>query len=294
MDATWLLSWWNLVFIAPLALAMLYIGVYAFTGVTFGEADADAGVGAGVEADAGGGVGHGDGDGFDHGHDHGHAAVEPDHEASFVQSLLSFLGFGKAPLSIVLTVLLIGWGVLGLLTNFALQHVVPADWMVAAASLPVAGFGGLALTGAVTRLLAKWMPGTETYAVGKAELIGLTGTATLNIDRGFGTANVRDRGGDLFQVSCRVYAHGRELAKDSRVVLVDYDSAGDFFYVAPFEPGLGRQAASALQKPAAPVAARVEPATEPAGELAGEPAAGRAGVKPGPAAAEPPRAEAAE
>ena len=37
-----LLAWWNLIYILPFGLALLYLGLFVFTGITFGDADADA------------------------------------------------------------------------------------------------------------------------------------------------------------------------------------------------------------------------------------------------------------
>src|SRR5688572_26436424 len=49
MNADWLLGWWNLVFIVPFLLALIYLGVYTVSGITFGEGDAQFG---GHDADA--------------------------------------------------------------------------------------------------------------------------------------------------------------------------------------------------------------------------------------------------
>ncbi len=46
-----LLAWWNLIFILPFGLALLYLGVFVFTGITFGDADADADMDADADAD---------------------------------------------------------------------------------------------------------------------------------------------------------------------------------------------------------------------------------------------------
>src|SRR3989440_12545056 len=43
MTIQWLLAWYNLIFILPLFLALLYVGIYAVSGLTFGDTDVDAG-----------------------------------------------------------------------------------------------------------------------------------------------------------------------------------------------------------------------------------------------------------
>ena len=41
MNAEWLLNWWNLIFLLPFGLALLYLGLYTISGVTFGDGDVD-------------------------------------------------------------------------------------------------------------------------------------------------------------------------------------------------------------------------------------------------------------
>src|SRR4051794_14098057 len=47
-----LLAWWNLIYIVPFALALMYLGLFVFTGITFGDADADADFDADADVDA--------------------------------------------------------------------------------------------------------------------------------------------------------------------------------------------------------------------------------------------------
>ena len=42
MPLNLLLAWWNLIYILPFALALTYLGLFVFTGITFGDVDADA------------------------------------------------------------------------------------------------------------------------------------------------------------------------------------------------------------------------------------------------------------
>src|SRR3954447_21267987 len=41
MTLEMLIAWWNLIYILPFGLALLYLILYAASGLTFGEADAD-------------------------------------------------------------------------------------------------------------------------------------------------------------------------------------------------------------------------------------------------------------
>src|SRR3954462_12372975 len=51
MKIEWLFEWYNLIFVVPFVLALLYVGIYAVSGLTFGDTDVDAS-GADVDADA--------------------------------------------------------------------------------------------------------------------------------------------------------------------------------------------------------------------------------------------------
>src|SRR5690349_3201668 len=50
MKIEWLFEWYNLIFVVPFVLALLYVGIYAVSGLTFGDTDVDAS--ADVDADA--------------------------------------------------------------------------------------------------------------------------------------------------------------------------------------------------------------------------------------------------
>src|SRR3954468_14336015 len=51
MKIEWFFEWYNLIFVVPFLLALLYVGIYAVSGLTFGDTDVDAS-GADVDADA--------------------------------------------------------------------------------------------------------------------------------------------------------------------------------------------------------------------------------------------------
>jgi membrane protein implicated in regulation of membrane protease activity len=266
MPASLLLTWWNLVYLVPLGLALIYVGVYAFSGLTFGDdvsveagtdadlhvdadadvdaeadvdadadldADADADMDAEAEADT---EVHADVESETH--DLGHAH---DHEPAggsrmpFYLTALSFFGMGKVPLSIILMVLFLSWGTIGLIVNGILRNLVPADWMVALGSLPAAGVGSVFVTKAIGGALRRWLPSNETYVERKAELIGMTGEAMFDINSSFGRVSVRNRHGDLFQVPCQTYDDAVSISKGDKVLLVEYEAAEGVYYVTRYE-----------------------------------------------------------
>jgi hypothetical protein len=257
MSADYLLAWWNLVYIVPFLLALLYLAVYAVSGVTFGEGEMELGgdLHADFDADADfhADVDHDFDDGADHDlngeADHdlngetdadahleapggGGAAV---HDVPFHLTAMSWLGLGRVPLSILLMVLLITWGVIGFIMNVVLAPLMPWPSMTVLGSLPAAALGSLFITRGVVRLVGRWMPTMETYARRTGELVGTSGEATYNIDQEFGMANVRDSRGDLFQVACRVYPDGQPIVKGTKVLLVDYNDDQKWFFVTPYD-----------------------------------------------------------
>jgi membrane protein implicated in regulation of membrane protease activity len=262
MTLQWLVNWWNLIFLLPFGLALLYLGLYTVSGVTFGESDLDADhdfdAGADVDvdadADAGADVDHGidhdvdadadaDAD-ADHDADTDHdtdSDSENEAQASPVLAIVSWLGVGKVPLSIVLMVFLLTWGAAGLLCNLLL---VSRGAMAAAISLPMALMAAVLVTHWVSWFIGRYLPLYETTAKRRHALLGATGEAILPIDQRFGMASVRDETGDLYQVPCR--ADDPPIPKGSTVKLVSYNAKQGIFYVTQIEPARARTETRAL------------------------------------------------
>ena len=269
MNIQWLLAWWNLIFVVPFGLALVYLGFYTLTGVTFGDADADvdadadldadADVDADVDADADADVdaevdadadvdadveADADAD-ADHDVDADHDAdadADADHDADAVGGrsplalgLFSFLGVGRVPLSILVTVLLFTWGAAGFIANALAQPRLGDGPKVALVSVPVAAVAGLLMTRAVSGLICRFMPLNETSARRRHELLGHAGTAIYPVNEQFGLAAVRDGEGNLFQVPCRVEPGREPIGKGHGLLLVGYSARQQIFHVIPDE-----------------------------------------------------------
>jgi hypothetical protein len=148
-----------------------------------------------------------------------------------------WLGVGRVPVGLVLMVLLFSWGFVGFITNNIVRPIMPSDWMVGLASLPLALLGSMLTTRTVTRLVATYMPLTETSAKRHEALLGHVGEAMYAIDRSFGMASVRDKTAGTMQVPCRVGDDREPIAKGSPVLLVSYDATDKMYTVIPYELG---------------------------------------------------------
>ena len=239
MNAEWLLNWWNLIFLLPFALALVYLGLYTASGITFGDgdlgadgdldADADADVDHDLDADHDLDTDH-DAD-ADHDADSDHdAETEGEHESQVSPHLaaITWLGVGRVPVSVLLMVLFLTWGAVGFVINAALERRGAAAALI---SVPGAAVAGLLVTHFVAVLIARYLPLYETTARRRHELLGSIGEAVLPIDQRFGMVCVRDDTGDLYQLPCRMNSEGDPVPKGSKVQLVSYHAKQGLFYV---------------------------------------------------------------
>ncbi|HSZ60034.1 MAG TPA: hypothetical protein VK797_30605 [Tepidisphaeraceae bacterium] len=249
MTAQWLLNWWNLIFLLPFALALLYLGLYTASGITFGDADVDHDFDADGGFDSDGDVDadhdldaeHVDADhdvDSDHDADGDHDAdsdSDADHPSQIPihAAMLSWMGVGRVPVSIVLMVLLLTWGVAGFLTNAFLQERGAA---AAIMSIPLAALTSIVLTHLVATAVARYLPLYETTARRRHALLGSVGEAILPIDQKFGMVGVRDATGDLYQVPCHTDEPTGVIPKGAKVQLVSYNVKQSLFCVRRHEP----------------------------------------------------------
>lgn len=248
MTTQWLLNWWNLIFVVPFLVAVLYLAVSVVSGLGFGdgdvdgdadvETDADADVDTEVEVEADGDI-EADAD------TDGDADADTDHEGvPLYMTALSWLGLGRVPLTLMLMAMLLGWGLVGFAANRLLWEDMQqrgAAEQLPMISIPVAAVGSLLLTALFAQLMGRWLPLNESYVSRRHELLGLVGEAVLPINREFGMAFVRDERGDGFQVPCRLSKDAQPIDKGAKVRLVGYNGKQKLFYVQPSDSAAGQQ-----------------------------------------------------
>jgi len=156
-----------------------------------------------------------------------------DHDGVFGH-FAGFLGFGKVPFMMVLTVLIASFGISGLLYNWVAMSAVgiflPIPLAVALA-IPSA----LAVSGTLSKLLVKVLPRDETYASTLEDLEGLTGVigyGAATFDRSC-QATVYDTHGTQHNVTVRSVTKGLVIPERTTVRLEQYDPVLGLFYVTP-------------------------------------------------------------
>jgi hypothetical protein len=229
MTLQWLLGWWNLIFVAPFAVALVYLFAATISGVGMGDgdADADADADADVHGDA-----HADADAdadADAEADADSAASNEAEQAPAHAAVLAWLGVGRAPLSLIALVLVLTWGAAGFVANAVVRP--HAGWEAARVSVPVALAAGLLVTRSMVLLLARFIPLNQNLAMRRGDHVGEEGQAIHGIDERFGLVAVRDGHGDLKQLPCRVAAGVEPIPRGARVRLVAYRADERVFFV---------------------------------------------------------------
>lgn len=159
-------------------------------------------------------------------------------------AFLELLGIGRVPLSLVLLTLALLFGTAGFVANAFLEPLFPSffGWV----SLPVALVVSVFLTGRVGRLVMRVAPTLETYGVRRHDLLGRTGHAIVELTASDGFVQVKDHEGNVQQLRTRTA--GAVLPKGTPIVLVDFDSEGDWYLAEMFDPDPFPEPPTALGK----------------------------------------------
>jgi hypothetical protein len=259
MTLQWVLGWWNLIFVVPFGIALVYLAVSVTTGIDFGEADADhdfdhdVDVEHDVDADSDYDADAHDAlDGADEAHAD-HAVAHHGHHGA--GTLLGLLGVGRVPLSLLILIVLFVWGISGFAATQALHRSIGEDRPpVASIAIPIAGVVPAFRTSLFTTLFARVMPKDGTPATGRRDLVGREGVAILEVGDSFGLARVSPADGrPSVQVPCRVADGQAPIAPNERVVVLRFDRVEQLFYVStPDRIARARAAAEASVSPLTP------------------------------------------
>ena len=178
----WLLSWWNVPFLLPLGLSGGLMGLELVTGGLSELASLDFDVDVDVDADV-------------------DVDVDADVDVAADFGLLAglgWLGLGKAPLSVLVEVLLCSFGTSGLLVAGLLYDLVPGlgPWSLLL-SVPVASVAAVLVTRSVGLVIARLMPARPDGPVAGC-YVGELGRSTMIIDARSGEVEVHGKHGVAF------------------------------------------------------------------------------------------------
>lgn len=164
------------------------------------------------------------------------ADVDPDVEAGS-GGVLELLGLGMIPFSLLLIVLCFSFGWLGLALEYLLVSPLSAwvgvGWGVTISIAPVAFVGALGVTAPVARLLH---PLFKDYGRAKDvhDLLGQRATLTSgSVSPTFGSASAQLDHGQPVDISVRTTDDDNDLGYGDEVIVFDYDTENDLYYVAP-------------------------------------------------------------
>jgi membrane protein implicated in regulation of membrane protease activity len=204
---SFLVAGYNLPFTLALVLCLVF-GVLQVIGLggeadQAAEADADASLDTEVDVDA-------------------DADTDADADGAF--SPLAFLGVGKAPIAVVLMLLLGSVGVVGLILNSIITSLTqPYPLIALVGVIPVSVLIGGFITSRVSRLIGRALPPVSTTAMNAQALVGKQGVVISPfVDGKYGMVRLRDPGGTQINVFATA-PDAQPIARGEHVTLESYD-----------------------------------------------------------------------
>lgn len=167
---------------------------------------------------------------FHHDMDMDHDAdADHDHDAEGESegfSLLSLLGVGRAPLSILAVSYSLTFGVAGIL--FVL---VSHSWLVGYEmwSLGFAATFAVVSSSIFARVLHYFVPSVESYTKKPSDLTGRTGVAMTTVKKDSGSVDVRDVGGTVHRLPA--VTESGEIAAGESILVVLFDEERRLYVV---------------------------------------------------------------
>jgi len=250
MSLATLLEWWNFIFALPLTVGGLLLLGLALSGLIdlsdsdgASDADADAADAESTElAESADAAEASDAESAEastgeskHGllktpyttHDHPDEVDKP-----LWLRFLNLFGIGMGlPLAMGIPLLMMIWGVVGLISNGILSRFVGAPALYAPLSGIVA-LVSMALIGRTAGLTIRRILREEAPPiVDKYGLIGATGRAVYEITDEGGVAHVRDRYGNLHRIVCRVAPGEPNIPADTPILVARYDAHAHLYWV---------------------------------------------------------------
>lgn len=228
-----LIAWYNLPFTLMLGLgvtlAALQLLGLSHDGDT--DIDADAEIDADMDGDVAADVDAEISIQHDLEHELDHDS-DIDHASLSGFSWLAFLGIGKAPLLVVMLIVLMSTGLLGWFLNglaVGLLGVFPG--LLLLATFMVSLVIGSLITSRITRLIGRALPPLSTTATRAQALVGRPGTVISPfVDGRYGMVHLRDDGGTLISLFA-ITEDDQPIARGTSVILLSYNAVQRLYLV---------------------------------------------------------------
>ena len=198
-----LTRWYNLLFVLPVVVAIIYLFLHTLTASDVGGLDAGFGDLGVIAADR----------------------LPSTQERSVLNRFLTFLNAGRLPPLMVVAPFILCWGFIGFVCN---HWFVPLFEGVVFLAVLVSALAAFALSSLMTRLLSQGIafvfPTAQTAEIHRADLVGTVATVTsIDVNTEFGMARTEDVPFNV-TIFCRVDEGEARIRQGQSVVLWDYDA----------------------------------------------------------------------
>ena len=213
IGASEFLSWYGAGYLGAFILGLLFL-VLALMGM--GEHEVNHDISHDVSHDTH--IGH-----DAHGHD-GHGDTQGHH---ILTSILSVLGIGRCPLSIVLMTYLFLFSLIGVASLTFLKPITFTSVIFGTVSYAIAGVGAFFLTGIIARLISKIMPTGGTSIKKTAAIVGMLAKAKITFANGKGIIQTYDANSSLIEKMAETVDPTQSVKYGQEVIIVSYDDDRD-------------------------------------------------------------------
>ena len=150
--------------------------------------------------------------------------------------LISSLGFGRIPFSLIWQAFGLAFALTGLSENgrYIASGAVPL-WSLAW-TVPTSLLAGWLVVAGLAYLLGPIFATKDQEATSRAELVGSLGVViSTRVTADFGEVRIKDKSGHDLRLVCKLASGSRGPSEHERVVVVDYDADAKTLLVAPLE-----------------------------------------------------------
>lgn len=146
-----------------------------------------------------------------------------------ISKVLSFIGVGSLPLTLLIFSAGLVWGLVGFIANLMLQSKIAAPALAFVLAVAIASTITLISTHILGRIFVWIIPPERDGARKEISLLGEIGTSQSTITEASGTVLLKSNN-DTFRVKCRIHQGETEIPTGMRVQLIAYEPEENLFY----------------------------------------------------------------